>query len=464
MSHEIEQRPLEQIFGSSEAHQNLLVLSDDIGSRLAGSENEIRARDFLVDALSRYGLNDVHVEEFQHRAWTPVKEQLTVTAPVEREIACRCGGLSPSTPDGGIQARVVFLERGDREEFEARRADVAGRFVAAPYYPIARQMKTPLAAEYGAAGLIEWRTYPGGLQPARTCAFARVASIPVASISKEDAAYLMRLERRRGRVRIRLTLDSRVEVKPSWNVVGDLGGDRGEAEYLVVGGHYDSWHVGPGAIDNAAGVVAVLEAARGLAGYQQHLRRRVRFVLFGVEESGLVGSWSYTRDHEDELDDLILMINNDVGGRPSGIHIAGYDDWQPALTPVAKRVRVDGDGLPPFEASVGGPGWGSDHFPFLAHGVHTVGIGTTPVDPLDGLWGHTRADTPDKVYVQGLTECAAINAQVILHASNLPERPAIRKTSDEVEAMFRSYGFIETLDLLDVWPPEHAKKRYFTFE
>ena len=51
MSHEIEKRVLEEIFRSSEAHQNLLVLADDIGARLAGSENEIQTRDFLVETL-----------------------------------------------------------------------------------------------------------------------------------------------------------------------------------------------------------------------------------------------------------------------------------------------------------------------------------------------------------------------------------------------------------------------------
>ena len=65
--------------------------------------------------------------------------------------------------------------------------------------------------------------------------------------------------------------------------------------------------------------MAVLETARGLVPYRQHLSRTVKFVLFGVEESGLVGSWAYVHQHSDELANTILMINNNVGGRPSGI-------------------------------------------------------------------------------------------------------------------------------------------------
>lgn len=460
MSHDVEKEVVDEIFARSEAWENLLVLADDIGPRLAGTANEAAARDFLLDTLKRYGLEEVRAESFSHRAWTPVHEALRVTAPVTRDLSCRCGGLSPSTPSDGVEAGVVFLERGDREEFEQRKAEVRGRFVLAPYYPVARQIKTPLGAEYGAVGLIEARSHPGGLQPARTCVFARVGPIPVASISREDAEYLKRVEARKGPVRLRLTLESRVEKKDSWNVVGELGEG---SEQIVVGGHYDSWHAGPGAVDNASGVVAVVEAARGLAGFRKHLRRRVKFVLFGVEESGLVGSWAFTHLHRDELRDTVLMINNDVGGRPTGLGSAGFEDLVPALEPIAAQVRIAGENLPPFRVSVGGPGWGSDHFPFVAHGVPTVGIGTTPPKPEEAIYGHTRGDTADKVYREGLTECAAINAQVILTVATMDLRPARQKTRAEIEALFREHRFMETLELLQMWPPERVIERYFSF-
>lgn len=463
MDERVEGQIVEEIFSHSEAYENLLVLADDIGSRVAGSAGEVAARDFLVETLERYGLDDVHTEAFPHRAWRPEREQLAVVGPVERELACRCAGLSPSTPEAGVEGEVVFLERCDQSELEENAERVRGRFVVAPYYPYARQLKTPLAARFGAVGLIEHRSYSGGLQPARTCVFARTGDMPVASISLEDAEYLRRLEARKGSVRLRLTLDSRIERKDSWNVVGQIEGTGGGDELLIAGGHYDTWHVGPGAIDNAAGVVAVLEAARGLIRYRQHLPRTVRFVLFGVEESGLVGAWAYTREHETELDDTILMINNDVGGRPSGLGLMGFGDLKPSLVEVAQRVRVEGgEGAEPFQVSVGGPGgWGSDHFPFVAHGVPAIGLGTESALPEDRFYGHTRADTAEKVYEQGLTECAAIDAQVLHHVANLPKRPAARKTQAQMEALFRDHDFTGTLELLDLWPPEHVKQRYF---
>ncbi len=458
MSDDIERGLVDEIFAASEAWENIQVLADDIGSRLAGSAGEVEARDFLATTLERYGMDEVRVEPFVHRAWHTTLETLQVIAPIERAIACRCAGLSPSAE--ALEAEVVFLERCDAAELEARRDDVRGRIVVAPYYPVPRQLKMPLAARYGAVALLEARSAAGALQPARTCAFARVGDIPTASISREDAAYLRRSEARKGRVKLRLSLHSHIEIKDSWNVVGMLRGAADIGEHIVLGAHYDSWHVGTGAVDNASGVVAVLEAARGLARYKEQLQRGVRFVFFGVEEMGLVGSWAYTKAHADELDEAILMVNNDVVGRPSSLVSAGFAELCPDLERIARRARVQ-DAKGPLAVSSGNPTWALDYFPFVAAGVPAIGIGCEMVDPDASRYMHTRADTVDKVYALGLTECAAINAQIAFTFANLPARPAVRKTRAEVEALLQQCELLDALDVLAVWPPERVLQRYF---
>ena len=72
-----------------------------------------------------------------------------------------------------------------------------------------------------ALGFIGWHHSPGQHLPAGTCAFGRVGGVPVASITYEVGAWLQRVARRRGSLRFRLLLDSRIERKDSWNVVGD---------------------------------------------------------------------------------------------------------------------------------------------------------------------------------------------------------------------------------------------------
>ena len=213
MSLAIEDCIVDEIFAHSEAYENLLVLADDIGPRLIGSPNEIKARDFLVATLSRYGLDSVRTEAFPHRAWRSEREELHITVPVEREIGCRCSALSASTPLGGVEGEIVLLERCDRPELEEHKDRVKGRIVVAPYDPVPRHLKTPLVTEYGAIALLEAFGFPGSHLSARACVYEKVAPIPVASISKEDHDFLRRLETRKGTVRLRLTLDSRFEKK-----------------------------------------------------------------------------------------------------------------------------------------------------------------------------------------------------------------------------------------------------------
>lgn len=53
-------------------------------------------------------------------------------------------------------------------------------------------------------------------------------------------------------------------------------------EIVIVGAHYDTHDLTPGADDNATGVAGLLEIARLMAG--SHPTRTIRFVLFGTEE------------------------------------------------------------------------------------------------------------------------------------------------------------------------------------
>ena len=85
-------------------------------------------------------------------------------------------------------------------------------------------------------------------------------------------------------------------------------------EHIVMGAHYDSHHIAPGAADNASGVVTIVEAARALVQHREHIKRTIKVALFSGEEVGLVGAWAYTHQHYDELEDTILMLNNDGQG------------------------------------------------------------------------------------------------------------------------------------------------------
>jgi hypothetical protein len=92
-----------------------------------------------------------------------------------------------------------------------------------------------------------------------------------------------------------------LERVPIFNVIADLPGADLPYEYVIVGGHLDSTAQGDGATDNGTGVAAIMEAARLLVESGAQPRRTIRFILFGGEEVGLVGSRAYVEDHPDMI-------------------------------------------------------------------------------------------------------------------------------------------------------------------
>ncbi len=92
-----------------------------------------------------------------------------------------------------------------------------------------------------------------------------------------------------------------LERVPIFNVIADLPGIELPYEFVIVGGHLDSTAQGDGATDNGTGVAAIMEAARLLVESRAQPRRTIRFILFGGEEVGLVGSRAYVEDHPDVI-------------------------------------------------------------------------------------------------------------------------------------------------------------------
>ena len=83
----------------------------------------------------------------------------------------------------------------------------------------------------------------------------------------------------------------------AFNIVAELPGTDKADEVVMLGAHFDSWHTGTGATDNAAGSAIMMEAMRLLKVSGVTLRRTVRIGLWGGEEQGLLGSKEYIKAH-----------------------------------------------------------------------------------------------------------------------------------------------------------------------
>ena len=92
---------------------------------------------------------------------------------------------------------------------------------------------------------------------------------------------------------------------------------------IVVGAHLDSVGVGPGINDNGSGSATILEIAEQMSKVKP--RNKVRFIWFGAEESGLLGSEAYVASlSQQERTQIAAMLNFDMVGSPNFVRFV-YD-------------------------------------------------------------------------------------------------------------------------------------------
>src|SRR3989442_6768624 len=84
----------------------------------------------------------------------------------------------------------------------------------------------------------------------------------------------------------------------------------------MLGAHFESWHSGTGATDNAAGSAVMLEAIRILKATHLKMRRTGRLSLWTREEESILGSRAYVTQHFADRADMKL--------KPDHAKISGY--------------------------------------------------------------------------------------------------------------------------------------------
>ena len=154
-----------------------------------------------------------------------------------------------------------------------------------------------------------------------------------------------------------------------YNVIADIPGTEKPDEYVIIGGHIDSWDGATGTTDNGTGIATTLEAARILKKAGVKPRRTIRFMLWSGEEQGLLGSAAYVKAHKDLMPKISAVLVHDGGTNfLSGIGAteAIYSDFEQVFTPVKEldpKIPVRGaEGYRPR-------GGGSDHASFLSANV-----------------------------------------------------------------------------------------------
>ncbi len=392
-------------------HLNELV---NIGNRMAGSAGERAGAEATADALRSLGARNAHLSEFDIQGW----ERGTSTLEVGEETY-ECIAL-PRTPSDSASGTLVDLEHGLPEDFAD--ADLEGRIAMArsdvPDYHdryIHRREKYYHAVQAGAAGFVYRNHVEGQLPPTGSVGTndEPIGDVPAIGVSSEVGS---RLARRHDGEAVTVSVEADVFPATSQNVHAELGPET--EDRVLVTSHVDAHDIAEGAVDNGAGTAMVVELARALAAREAELDTRIEFVTFGAEEVGLVGSEHFAS--ETDHGTIKAVLNNDgvVSGRTLDLLTHGFDELGAAAERVGDRFEHPISQTPEL-----GPH--SDHWPFTKWGV--PGYHAKSKTPGSGRgWGHTAADTLDKVDRRNLTEQAILLTEL-----------AVELASDEVEIPHR---------------------------
>lgn len=294
--------------GDEEAWRITEDLTTEVGQRLAGTEAEARARTWAVKRLTALGFSNVRVDDFTLPVWQRGHEAAELVGPYPQKLAVAALGNSASTAADGITAEVIAFP-----DVDALRAapveQVRGKIVyighAMPrtedgsgygVFGAPRRQGPTLASQKGAVGIVirsigtdrEHRNPHTGVMN-----FADGATpIPAGALSNPDADQLERIFARGQRPTLRLTLQSTVTQGRSGNVIAEVPGRDPKAAPVLVSCHLDSWDLGTGALDDAAGCGIVTAAAKRIMDTGIPARP-IRIVWFGAEEVGLFGGLDY---------------------------------------------------------------------------------------------------------------------------------------------------------------------------
>jgi Iap family predicted aminopeptidase len=300
-----------------------------------------------------------------------------------------------------------------------------------------RTDKLRFAVDAGAAGMIFVNQNPGLLHI--TGGIASPGGGPAAIIavgtSWEHGQTILRLARRGGGVaRVRISVGGSFNPdNVSFNVVGEIPGARFPDELVLAGGHYDGHDISQAALDDGAGAMVALEAARVLAALPpEAIGRTIRFVLFCGEEVGLFGSWAYTADHAGEVANTRFMLNLDGAGQGKGGAEALVISGRPELLPYFEELAAQTHYTLKITDELHSH---SDHFPYAIQGIPTASL-HSPDDSATMVgrgWGHTEADTFDKATLRGLQMGAMAAARLLLLVAADDAFPGERKTREDLQ-------------------------------
>jgi hypothetical protein len=319
-------------------------LSNNIGSRLSGSLGAEKAVAWTKEELEKLGLDKVWLQPVMVPKWVRgIPEFAYIETKPGNTIKvniCALGG-SISTPSTGLKAKIVEVS-GVEELEKLGRDKIKDKIVF-----FNRPMDASLINTFESYGGCVNQRYSGAMEASKFGAIGVIVRsmnlriddlphtgsmtygdippsdrIPSAAISTKHADLLSGMLKLDSNIQFYFKQNSKqLDDVLSHNVIGEITGTEYPDEYIVVGGHLDSWDLGDGAHDDGAGCTQSMEVLRLLKLSGIKPKRSIRVVLFMNEENGLRGGNKYAEIAAQKNENHIFALESDAGGfTPRGFY------------------------------------------------------------------------------------------------------------------------------------------------
>jgi hypothetical protein len=329
---------------NGQSYSWLDYLSNNIGSRLSGSLGAEKAVEWTKDELESMGLDKVWLQPVMVPKWVRgVPEFAYIETSPGNTIKvniCALGG-SISTPPTGLKSKIIEvsgvdeLEKLGTENIEGKivffnrpmDASIINTFESYGGCVNQRYSGAMEASKFGAIGVIvrSMNLRIDDFPHTGSMTYGDIAPqerIPSAAISTKHADLLSAMVKLDNNIQFYFKQNSKqLDDVLSHNVIGEITGSEFPDEYIVVGGHLDSWDLGDGAHDDGAGCTQSMEVLRLLKLSGIKPKRSIRVVLFMNEENGLRGGNKYAEIAAQKNENHIFALESDAGGfTPRGFY------------------------------------------------------------------------------------------------------------------------------------------------
>jgi hypothetical protein len=365
------------------AMEHLDVLCNRFGPRLTGSDNLTNACEWVRDRFASFGIDNARLEQwgefpvgFNRGPWFG-----RVIQPEAKTLEFATMAWTAGTK-GAVRGKAVLAPVDQKELSLAKeKATLAGAWVVIPrggqssgprMEPAFRRSLPKELEDAKAAGVIT--SSPSELLVTggtHRISWDKLPALPSVLLARKQFDELAGWLKDGKAVTLEFDIRNYFKKGPIkvYNVIADIPGSERPDEYVVVGGHIDSWDGATGTTDNGTGVATTVEAARILTKAGVKPRRTIRFMLWSGEEQGLLGSAAYVKAHKDLTPKISAVLVHDGGTNYlSGIGAteAIMGDFEQVFAPVKELDTKYPFALQKVSGLFGG---GSDHASFLASGV-----------------------------------------------------------------------------------------------